>query len=130
MLRKLSMCLICLGLSSGVGCKSDPASRGADLTTGAGVGPQTRLSIQPALRGKLSYRGNGQFAVSSPDDTQVIILQMGGSSGNEAGYQVCDATGKSLKCGTWTPLDSACPQCSMEPCPCTNPICAPVCKPQ
>jgi hypothetical protein len=130
MLRKLSMCLICFGLSSGMGCKSDPASRGADLATGVG-GAQTQLSIQPALRGKVSYRGEGKFSVSSPDGAQVINVKPGVIGGKEVGlYQVCEATGPTLKCSDWTPMVSACPQCSMEPCPCTNPICAPVCKPQ
>jgi hypothetical protein len=104
-------------------------SRSADLTTAAG-GPQTRLSIQPALRGKLSYRGGGTFSVSSPDGTQVINLKPGVVDGKEVGqYQVCEATENTLKCGDWTRMDTACASCFAEPCPCINPGCAPVCKP-
>jgi hypothetical protein len=51
--------------------------------------------------------------------------------GQEVGlYQVCDATGTTLKCGEWTRMDTGCAQCFTEPCPCSNPACASVCKPQ
>jgi hypothetical protein len=129
MSRKLSMYLLCLALGVGVGCKGNPGDRAADLTGGGG--PQTRLSIQPALRGKVSSRGNGQFAVSSPDGTQLLLLKSGVIDGQEVGwYQVCDATGNTLQCGAWTRMDTGCNQCFTEPCPCSQPQCASVCKPQ
>ncbi|HEY0477535.1 MAG TPA: hypothetical protein VGD37_08415 [Kofleriaceae bacterium] len=127
MLKKLSMCLV-LAWATGVGCKGNPVDRGADLTGGGG--PQTRLSIQPALRGKVTVRPDGTFAVSSPDGTQVLLLKSKTVDGSEVGaYQVCDATGTTLHCGDWIRIDTPCTQCAIEPCPCTNPVCAPVCKP-
>lgn len=131
MSRILSMGVICLVLSAAAGCKGTPANRGngaAGAAAGA-VAPRTAL---PTARGQVTRRDDGTMAVSSPDGTQVILLKQSEVDGKQVGwYQVCDATGTTLGCGEWTRIDSSrpCTLCPFEPCPCTNPACASVCKP-
>ena len=132
MLRKLSMCLVCFALLSGVGCKGSGANPGADLVGATGQGTSQRVTLSSTGRGQVTRRDDGTLAVSSPDGTQVILLKQGVVDGREVGwYQLCDATGSNLRCGDWVRIDSAtpCTQCFAEPCPCTNPACASVCKP-
>ena len=129
---------MCLVLAGGVGCKASSSGGGepvvpASASQAAGVAAgsaQSKQTITPALRGKVSLRSNGEFAVSSPDGTQVILLKVEGTTGHEVGmYRVCDATGATLSCGPWQRMDTECTQCLLEPCPCSNPVCTPVCKP-
>jgi hypothetical protein len=131
MSRILSMGVICLVLSTAAGCKGTPANRGADRATGAGSGLAPRAALQ-ITRGQVTRRDDGTMAVSSPDGTQVMLLKQTEVDGKQVGwYQVCDATGTMLRCGDWTRIDSPapCTLCVFEPCPCTNPACASVCKP-
>lgn len=132
MLRKLSMCLIYVALSGVGGCKGKGSDRGANPAGGKNRPASAHATLGVTGKGQVTRRDDGTLAVSSPDGTQVILLKQGVADGQTVGlYQLCDATGTTLQCGDWVRIDSAtpCTQCFAEPCPCTNPACASVCKP-
>ena len=119
MFRTRWICLICLGMS-GTGCK-DKLESAPELRSGMareaiiGTPPGTGAHI------KVARRPNGDLGVLSPDGKQVIIMQ-------PDGYQVCEPSGDSLLCGPLTQMSVSCPSCFVEPCPCDNPVCRPLCR--
>jgi hypothetical protein len=70
---------------------------------------------------KVVRRPNGDLGLLSPDGKQVIIVQ-------PDGYQVCEPSAEALLCGPLTQMSVACPSCFVEPCPCDNPVCRPLCR--
>ncbi|HEX3762382.1 MAG TPA: hypothetical protein VHW23_26960 [Kofleriaceae bacterium] len=107
------MGLIGVGLI-GVGCKSKPENAPelrSEITKEAVIGAP---AAEPRL--KVVRRPNGDLGVISPDGKQVIVVQ-------PDGYQVCEPSGDSLLCGPLTQMSVACPECRIEPCPCTSPLC-------
>lgn len=121
MFRTLWIGVVCLGVS-GAGCKDRPDNlpelRG-DVTKESVIGtpPGTVARI------KVVRRPNGDLGVLSPDGKQVIIVQ-------PDGYQVCEpsASADALMCGPLTQMSAPCPGCFADPCPCTDPVCRPVCR--
>lgn len=120
LVRTLCVGLFCLG-ASGVGCKTKPDSAPelrSSMTKEALIGtPGTEPRI------KIVRRPNGDLGVISSDGKQVIVVQ-------QDGYQVCEPSGDNLLCGPVTPMSVACPECRVEPCPCTSPLCRNGCQQQ
>jgi hypothetical protein len=118
MFRTLLLGVICLGVS-GAGCKDKP-----DTTPELRSGMSKEAVIGTpgtGARVKVVRRPNGDLGVISPDGKQVIIVQ-------PDGYQVCDLSGDAMTCGPLTQMSVPCPGCRAEPCPCTDPVCRPVCR--
>jgi hypothetical protein len=118
MFRTPWICLICL-LVSGAGCrgKSENApelrsgmAREAIIGTPPGIGAHLKVVRRP----------NGDLGLMSPDGKQVMIVQ-------PDGYQVCEPAADALRCGPLTQMSVACPSCFIDPCPCDNPVCRPMC---
>lgn len=122
MFRTLWICVICLGVS-GAGCKgrseNAPELR-SDMARDAIIGtPAGPAGIGAHV--KVVRRPNGDLGLLSPDGKQVIIVQ-------PDGYQVCEPSVDALVCGPLTQMSVACPSCFIDPCPCDNPVCRPLCR--
>ena len=110
---------------SGVGCKDKsenaPELR-SDVAKEAIIGaPGAPPAGRAHAHAKVARRPNGDLGLLSPDGKQVIIVQ-------PDGYQVCEPTADALVCGPLTQMSAACPGCFVEPCPCDNPVCRPLCR--
>jgi hypothetical protein len=118
MFRTLLIGVVCLGVS-GAGCKDKPDNL-PELRSG--MAKEAVIGTPPGTAGrvKVARRPNGDLGVLSPDGKQVIIVQ-------PDGYQVCEPSGDALMCGPLTQMSVRCPGCAADPCPCTDPVCRPVC---
>jgi hypothetical protein len=117
MFRTLLMGVICLGVS-GAGCKSDSAPE-----LRSGMAKEAIIGTAPGTGGRVKVvrLPNGDLGVLSADGKQVIIVQ-------PDGYQACEPSGDALMCGPLTQMSIGCPGCAADPCPCTDPVCRPVCR--
>jgi hypothetical protein len=118
MFRTLWISLICLGVS-GAGCK-DKAENAPELRSG--MAKEAIIGTPPGtgVRVKVARRPNGDLGLLSPDGKQVILVQ-------PDGYQVCEPSADGLLCGPLTQMSVGCPSCAVDPCPCDNPVCRPLC---
>jgi len=123
MVRTVARCMVCLVLSSVLGCRADapkPTPPGASSESGPpGIKPKAGLTS--GTFSYVQYDGVPLVRWDAPDGKQVILLRV------DVRW-VCERSGEQLTCGSNEAASTPSPGAQLDSCPCVDRTCGPMCN--
>jgi hypothetical protein len=124
MVRRVARCMVCLALSSVLGCRADapkptPPAGSSSESGPPGIKPKAGLTS-----GTFTYvqqDGVPLLRWDAPDGKQVILLRV------DVRW-VCEQSGEQLTCGSNEAATTVSPGVQLDSCPCVEKACAPMCR--